>query len=163
MIYSKILDQKYKKLLSGLAIVMLLLFSLTLNSCYTYKTEYYSPEELRTKDDYTVKILTLNNDSNINLEKQEITYLQNTDKSQDVFQWLRIDTVFIKLVPEKEFKINNSVSEIRLDSILKAKVETKKFNLGKTMLYSGGIIAGLALILTIVALIDPPKMSGGVF
>ena len=163
MIYSKILNPKHKKLFRGLAIITLLLFSLTLNACYTYKTEYYSPQELRTKDDYTVKEIKLSNDSNINLEKQYITYIQNTDKSKDVFQWLRTDTVFIKLVPEKEFKINNSVSEIRLDSILKAKVETKKFNLGKTMLYSGGIIAGLALILTIVALIDPPKMTGGVF
>lgn len=145
MIYLKILNPKHKKLFRGLAIMTLLLFSLTINACYTYKTEYYSPEELRTKDDYSVQKVILKNDSIVNLENYDVMYVHNTDSSKNVLLCeYYSERNSIGLTPQAELKIKKSTYEIKLDKILKAKVETKKLDLMKTFAF---ISAGLVLLI----------------
>jgi len=150
MIFSKILNPKYTLLFRVISVVILSVFSFTFYSCFTYKTEYYSPEELRTKNNYTIEVIKLKNDSIINIISNKAEYIWNKDSTKDAILCTKIDTIELKSAPERQYKIKQSLSEIKLIEIMNAKVEIKKLNLVNTIIAASSVGLIIASIIYII-------------
>lgn len=144
MIYSKILNPKHKKLFRELAIMTLLLFSLTINACFTVKTEYYSPDEFNGNDKKDIIEIKFRNGNHLNPRDNYYFNVKNIDTIADVVLLEIIDTSYINYDSAKITKI---FKEIKFENILNLKTETNKINIGNTLLVGLGIgVVILALI-----------------
>ena len=136
MIYSKILNPKHKKLFRGLAITMLLMFSLTLNACFTTKTEYYSPDEFNDNDNKDITEIKFRNGNHLKSLDNYYFNLKKIDTIADVILLEIIDTIYTSYDTAKITKI---FEEIKFENILNLKTETNKIHIGNTLLVGLGI------------------------
>lgn len=147
MIYSKILNPKHKKLFRGLAIMTLLLFSLTINACYTSNTDLYTPEKLKTIDtnecDYDIQKIKLKDGSDLSKEKGDFNNAEITDTAGYLLRVLKIDTTFSN---EKKTITQRNYKNIKIEDILRLKVKTAEFSTGNTVLFVAGTIVAAGLI-----------------
>jgi hypothetical protein len=144
MIYSNILNPKFRDLLRGFVLVLVSIFTMSLYSCQTTYTETYTPEQLRADEESKeAKVIyaKTNSDSTINLEYCNAKYDKNVDNLKDVISYLIKDTISIKKEPVNEYKIRIRTSEINLQNIMSANIEKTKTNIPLTILIISAIIA----------------------
>lgn len=147
MIYSNILNPKYRSLVRVFVLILVSIFTVTLYSCQTSYIETYTPEQLRADEENEgTKVLEVKtkNDSTINLADYDAKYYQTFNELKDVIVWKKADTVILKSETKMENKLRNNFSKISLQDIINANVEKEKINPHLTVL-------GIAL--TVVAIV----------
>jgi hypothetical protein len=150
MIYSNILNPKFRNLLRIFVLFLVAIFSLSLYSCKTTSIETYSPEQLRAEDEVKILDVKTKTDSTINLSAYETKYCQKFNESADVIVWHKSDTIIASSEIKAERKIQNNFSKMSLQDISTIKIEKEKTD-NIMILY--GVIIAVSSILIILSTI----------
>lgn len=152
----------YKIILKISVIITFFLICATFSACYTVETAYYEPEELKNKDYEEISEIKLKNDSVIHLENQDVNYINNTDTNNIILLCERTDSILVAQSPGTKIKIKKSVTEIKLQDIMYAKVRKKELDAENTsLLMKCGI--GILALLGLLVLGNTFTVVGGPF
>jgi hypothetical protein len=153
MLYTKIFSPKYRNYLRGITYSVFFAFLLSLTSCYTFNEETITPEQLKSKKDYDIREVKTKNDSTINLENYEVTYIPKPDSTKEILKCEKM-SYDGKFIEQYKYKSQISRFDIKLDSISKIKIEISKYHKEYTpLLYiAGGLVIGSIIYLILMAI-----------
>jgi hypothetical protein len=156
MIYSNILNPKFRNLLRGFVLVLVAIFSLSLYSCETTSIETYTPEQLRVdtvNDGAKVLEVTTKTDSIINLEDYDAKYYRQFDKVTDAILLKNTSEKLTANDSQKGNKSKNNLSKISLQDILYAKVEKHEIDVPLTVLAITGVaVTAITAIIILISI-----------
>jgi hypothetical protein len=156
MIYTIILKPRFRNITKALICILVVSFSASLYSCQTVHTEKYTPEQLRTAEDVKYLEAKTTNDSTINLSDYDVMYKDKYKDSSDFLVYEKTDTIFIKNLIPREYKLNKSLTEINLKGIINIKGEKREIDWIATTIFS---LLGITLI-TAAIISFPWKWNG---
>jgi hypothetical protein len=160
MMYTKVFLPKYRHYLKGIVLFVLSIFLITLNSCYTVSEVAITPQALKTKEDYTILEAKLKNDSVVNLEKYNVSYIPKNDSTKGVLRCAEKESVYSQVTGHKDYTQKKPIFEIKTDDISKLKIESSEFDASTTLIVSGIVISLLSLIVFITVQTTGPDFNG---
>jgi hypothetical protein len=119
---------------------------LFLNSCQTTHFYYVKGEDIKFEENYDIYIVDLKDSIVIKVEDPELSghYYDRSDSSEFIF-FNHIVKSTLELYPATVIKkVTDSVSVEKIKSV---RIGIEKFNLQKTLLITGGILTGFALLI----------------
>jgi hypothetical protein len=160
MLYTKIFSPKYRNYLRGITYSVFFAFLLSLTSCYTVSEETITPQELKTKKDYTILEAKMKNDSVVNLEEYNVRHIPKSDSTKGVLRCVEKESVYSQVTGRKDSAQKKNMFDLKVESISKLKIETSKFDASTTLIVSGIVILLLSLIVFIAVQTSGPDFNG---
>lgn len=157
MLYSKIFSPRYKNALRIISLTVLSAFIFTVNSCMTYSTQDFTPQQFGKLEEPEKEVLLklTTKDSVISADKYPIGY----SKTQSAFIVEKTDTLIAVKTNPVVYKKIMSLSKVSLNDVLKISTEKSEFDMGKTLKWTGITIGSLLVIGLILLIIFPPQMN----
>ena len=161
MLYNKILNPKYCRTLKALTFAVIAAFSLSLCSCYSVKTQNYSPDEYeaseKARDGQVLLIDT--KDSIVFAENYDVRYVPKSSSVSSYFALEKIDSTPVKEYKQKAFRLYRSISELKMSDVQNIKVGHLYSDPVKTVMWTGIVLASIAALITAYFIAFPIKVN----
>jgi hypothetical protein len=152
MIYSRLLKPANSKYIRGIVLFLMLIFLVTMNSCYTVTEEKITAEDIEYMTEYEITGVITKNDSAINLEDYDVSYIYGSDSTKGILKCVG-KTSSSDFTNQRNNKNLKPAFEIKMDSVSQLKIEKSKYDANKAALVTLGIVGGTVIIAGIVTIL----------